>query len=85
MTRFTVVWEDGTESQLAEFWNDAANRGKVSEAADSIDHELATDAHHKGIDLSEGLRCLKHSPLAAYYSVELDDRMVKVWAIRLIE
>jgi len=85
MTRFTVVWEDDTESQLAELWNDAANRGKVSEAADHIDHELATDAHHKGTNLSEGLRYLKHSPLVAYYSVELEDRMVKVWAIRLIE
>jgi len=85
VTRFTVVWEDDTENHLADLWNDAVNRGRVSEAADHIDHELATDAHCKGIDLSEGLRCLKHFPLAAFYSVELDDRMVKVWAIRLIE
>ena len=62
ITRFTVVWEDGTENQLAEFWNDALNRREVSKAADQIDHELATDAHHKGLDLSEGLRCLKYSP-----------------------
>ncbi|MCG8451318.1 MAG: hypothetical protein MI725_17270 [Pirellulales bacterium] len=84
MTRFTVVWEDDTESQLAEYWNDAASRSKVSAAADHIDHELATDAHLKGSELSEGLRCLRYSPLAAYYSVEPDDRMVKVWALRLI-
>jgi len=85
MTRFTVVWEDDTENQLAAFWIDATNRRKISEAVDHIDHELSTDAHHKGIDLSEGLRCLKHSSLAAYFSVELEDRMVKVWAIRLIK
>lgn len=45
MTRFTVVWEDDTEFQLAEFWNNAVIRGKVSAAADYIDRELATDAH----------------------------------------
>lgn len=55
MTRYTVVWVEGAERELANLWLDATDRRAVTDAADEIDRALARDATTKGLDLREGL------------------------------
>ncbi len=83
MIRYTVAWAKVAEDELAELWNESSQKSRIALAADQIDRELATDAHDRGEQLSDGLRLISISVLAAYFTVEPEDCMVRVWAIRL--
>ena len=54
MTRYTVVWLESAQDELAELWTRAPDRNAVTSAAHVIDVELSQDAPTKGVDLAEG-------------------------------
>lgn len=64
-------------------WNKSNDQRELTAASDHIDSELAADAHFKGVDVGDGLKCLSYSVLEAYFTVKPDDRMVNVWAVYL--
>ncbi len=82
MTRYTVVWPQGAQDELAEMWLSSADRTAVTAAVDWLDRELAEDAPSKGIELREGLRALFVPPLRVLFAVREADRVVEVLRIR---
>ena len=46
--KFTVVWTDSAEQDLAQFWLGARNRISIDEATQRIEAELATNPLHAG-------------------------------------
>ncbi|MGD9634004.1 MAG: hypothetical protein AB7G28_23250 [Pirellulales bacterium] len=81
--RFTVLWREEVQDDLAQLWLDASNRQRLTVAADSIDAELMHDAHLKGLDIGEDRRVLRCPPLVAHFRIDVDDRKVLVEAIDL--
>jgi plasmid stabilization system protein ParE len=82
MTRYTVVWSDPAQNQLARIWLEASDKQAVTAAANAIDAELAADAEKKGGELHEGLRTLDILPLHVLFTVSPPDRMVRVVTVR---
>jgi len=82
MTRYTVVWVESVQSELARIWVDVSNRSAVTAAADEIDRVLATEATAQGAAMSERLRALFMQPLRVLFTVSDEDRMVEVLRVR---
>ena len=83
--KYTVLWVRRAESKLAQIWNEAADRIEITDAANSIDAELAEDPEDCGESRPNGLRIHIVSPLAITFHVEADDRIVRVhdvWRFR---
>jgi hypothetical protein len=81
--RYTVLWRNEAESQLAEIWCDATNRAAISAAADQIDNDLGLDAHEKGDPSLHGARSLSYGPIVVDFRVDEGDRKVLVEGVRL--
>ena len=84
MTRYTVVWVQNAQGELADLWLSSPNRDAVTTATDAIDRKLAEDAPKQGTELSEGLRSLFEPPLRVIFTVREDDRIVEVLRVRSI-
>ena len=84
MSRFTVVRLERASNQLAEIWMQADDRAAVSEAANTIDVELANDPGSKGQELAEGLRRLRLPPLQIVFALKDADRVVEVARVRAV-
>ena len=84
MTRYTVVWVQSAQDELADLWLNAPDRNAVTTAAHAIDQELGEDAAVKGTKLSEGLRSLFAPPLKAIFAAREEDRIVEVLRVRSI-
>ena len=84
MTRFTVVWLQGAENDLAEIWQAAADRREITAAGDRVDQKLAIDPHVDSQYLSELLWCIDDFPLRVYFGLRLDDRVVEVSNVALM-
>lgn len=78
MIRFTVVWHEDAQNQLAEIWIRASDRTAVTQAADNIDAFLAADAITKGTAVEGDLRELTIPPLRVLFGVSEPDRLVKI-------
>jgi hypothetical protein len=76
--RYTVVWVQAALNELTQIWVDADDRQQVTDAANRIDRELATDPDLKGYQDEMGVRILRFSPIEVAYMVLLDDRIVRV-------
>jgi hypothetical protein len=74
MNRFTVVWPEGSQDDLAEIWINARDRSAVTAAAQFIDIELSYEAPTKGVQLVEGLRAFFSPPLRILFTVDEGDR-----------
>jgi hypothetical protein len=85
MIRYTVLWRQDIQDDLARLWCDNPNRQEITLAADRIDAELLIDAHLKGDIEPEGERSLTFSLLKAYFRIDELDRKVFVEAIHLIK
>jgi hypothetical protein len=85
MIRYTVVWREDIQNDLAGLWLDTPNRQQITAAADRIDAELLIDAHVKGEDLGEGVKSLTCPPLIVHFRIDEGDRKVFVEAIDLLE
>ena len=84
MTRYTVVWLESAIDDLARFWLKTVHKREVTESADLADEYLATDAHHKGELLAEGLRAVTVGLLRQYFTVREADRVVEVAYVRRV-
>jgi len=78
MTRYTVVWHDDAQNQLAEIWTNASDRQTVTLAANAIDRHLAVDTTAKGIAVEGDLRLAIVPPLRVLFAVSELDRMVRI-------
>ena len=84
MTRFTVVWHDAAQNELARIWLDAIDRAAITNAANTIDHELSTDATEKGTTTENEVRELVVAPLRVLFGVSGPDRLVKVVQVAVL-
>jgi hypothetical protein len=84
MTRFTVVWHEDAQEELAEVWINARDRSGVTAAAHHIDVELSQDATTKGVEVSEGLRAFFAPPLRILFMVDEGDRITEIVRVRRI-
>lgn len=84
MTHYTVVWVQSTEAELVDLWLEADDRGAITAAANTIDHELRIDAELKGVELSEGLRALNVAPLRVIFTARLKDRVAEILRVRRV-
>lgn len=78
--RFTVVWMEEAEEELARIWYRSKRQQAIASAANVIDMELKIDAHLKG-RLKENNRVLTIRSLAVLYHISMDDRLVRVLSI----
>jgi hypothetical protein len=79
--KFTVVWLPSALNHLAALWNNSADRGSITTAADRIDQLLAMDPRTKGEAREANTRILIVPPLAVYFTVQEMDRLVTVYAV----
>lgn len=82
MIRYTVVWEQDAQGDLADVWLQPGDRAAVTAAAEAIDRDLAVDASAKGIELSEGLRAYHAPPIRVLFLVRENDRIVEVLCVK---
>jgi plasmid stabilization system protein ParE len=81
--RYTVTWLPAAQDELANIWNQAADRQAVTNAANRIDRTLLWNAEQKGRP-DNGRRILIDLPLAVTFTVSPDDRLVRVvWVERV--
>jgi hypothetical protein len=66
---------------LATLWVQAPDRQAVAESADRIDRELKNDAPDKGVPYGP-FRALFDEPLSVLFTVDEQDRMVRVIQVR---
>jgi plasmid stabilization system protein ParE len=78
VSRYTVVWAEEALDDLAEIWMSALDRDGIALASRTVDEALSEDPATCGIELSEGLRSFSIPPLKALFSIEEDDRLVRV-------
>jgi plasmid stabilization system protein ParE len=78
---FTVVWRATAEAKLAELWLSASDRDAVTRAADAIVALLRSHPRAVGEAREAPSRIQIVPPLAVYYDVIEDDRVVAVWAV----
>lgn len=82
--RYTVLWTEKAERQLAEAWATATDRASVTAAANALDADLAIDPHAIGESRSDSYRIEVQGVLAIIYAVSDLDRtvsVVRVWRI----
>jgi plasmid stabilization system protein ParE len=80
--RYTVVWAESAEAELAQIWTSAANRQAVRAAADGIDASLRFRPMDVGESREDVFRVLLVPPVGVFYSVIEEDSMVvvvRVW------
>jgi hypothetical protein len=78
MTRYTVIWPQQVQDQVAEIWLESTRREAVTSAMADIDRLLSTDPLEMSVELSEGLRLMIVPPLRILFAVREDDRIVEV-------
>jgi plasmid stabilization system protein ParE len=81
---WTVVWLPRAENRLAELWTNAMDRNAVRDAADRIDQLLEHDPMNQGESRGGRLRILFERPLAVYFAVDQQSRVVsvtRVWRV----
>ena len=77
----TVHWRPAAEDALARLWTEADDREAVARAADEMDALLRRDPVQVGESRASRRRILIVRPLAIYFEVLSEDRMVFVTAV----
>lgn len=76
--KYTVGWTPGAKHDLARFWLGARDRISIGEASEAIERQLSTDPLNAGESRVGRFRVLIVEPLVVVYSVQPEDRLVKV-------
>ena len=84
MTRYTVTYARHALQALARLWLNAFDRRAITQAGHEVDQMLREDASQKGWPVGSRYRQLLVGPLAVEFTVQEDDRIVTIWAIRHI-
>jgi hypothetical protein len=75
--RFTVIWSQVAQNQLAELWMNATDQSAVTRASHRIDQLLAIDPDQQGDDFY-GDWLLVVPPLQVVYRIVTDDMQVVI-------
>lgn len=83
--KYTVLWTDFAEGNLARLWIDSTHRAAVAAAAERIDRDLK----HRPADVGES-REINHRihfefPIAVKFRISEEDRTVFVYAVWSID
>jgi plasmid stabilization system protein ParE len=78
---YTVEWEPSAEADLAQIWNNVADRNAVTSSANAIDRLLQRDPYTLSQSRSPTTRILIMPPLAVFFEVDEPDQRVRVWAV----
>jgi len=81
--RYTVLFDNPAESQLARIWLQAVDKQAVADASNRIERELARDAHLKGTPFG-AFRRYADDPLAVLFHVDPGDCKVRIIQYRRI-
>jgi hypothetical protein len=79
--KYTVLWRRAAEATLADLWMTAVDRHAIASAADAIDDLLSRKPLELGESREGSSRILFLGPLAAMFTVAVDDRLVHVESI----
>lgn len=86
MKPHAVDWWKAADEELLRLWLDTPSlRLEISSASHEINRLLAAQAESIGEEVHEGLRKLEIAPLRVQFSVESEDRKVRVWTVRLTD
>jgi hypothetical protein len=78
---FTVLYEDAASNTLTNIYLNASDKQAITTASDQIDKELKVNAHRKGVSQGD-YRVFVAWPLRVAYTVDLADRIVRVFDVR---
>jgi hypothetical protein len=81
VSRYRVDWGEDAENELADIWTSAADRPAVTQAQRDADAILARDPLGMGIELSEGLYRIVVDSLIVHFTVDDDQKVVKVTSV----
>jgi hypothetical protein len=84
MSRFTVVWIEDAEGDLAEVWIDSPNREAIRAAVERIDRELDQAPTLYGTHLSEGLWTIYREPLKVFFTIDPINELVEVQRLQFM-
>jgi plasmid stabilization system protein ParE len=79
--RYTVIWTDPAEQNLAAIWMAALDRSEVTSAANIVDQLLAEDAETRGEIRFDTVRSLVILPVGVDFEVVELDRIVYVLSV----
>jgi len=82
--KYTVTWKPDAEAELAAIWNAATDRSAIAQAANKIDHLLATNPAEQGESRTQSIRILFVEPIGIFFDVNDADLLVsvlRVWTI----
>ena len=82
--RYTVLWAEEAEEQLAQLWLDAALRDSVTKAAHVVEASLAINPSEAGESRASDRRIFITPPLVVDFEVHSADRTVRVLQVRLM-
>ena len=83
MIRYTVLWQQEAEDELAKIWLDYPDRRRITRAADRIEAVLREDAGQKGLPMPSRAWVLTCSPLSVFFRIDEADRKVVVVGVTL--
>lgn len=83
MIRYTVLWSEKAEDDLAIMWLQSLQREEIARATDQLDADLQTDAHRNGVMHPHNLRAISRAAVTPFFRVDEADRKVFVDAVRL--
>ncbi len=76
--KYTVVWKPAAERTLTAIWLAGSDRAAIARAAREIDRLLQTSPNEIGESRDANRRIAFELPLGVTYSVNSQDRLVKV-------
>jgi plasmid stabilization system protein ParE len=82
---YTVHWKPTAENQLAAIWESAADRARVTAAANEIDRLLRLAPNQQGESRTAGRRIMFALPLCVRYRIYENRRTVVVSTVAYIQ
>lgn len=79
--KFSVVWQQEAEQQLARLWESSRDRAALTAAADHIERVLRAYPDRAGEERVHGDRVLFESPLGVVFRTRIEDRIVQVLGV----
>lgn len=79
--KFTVIWTEAAEAELARIWLGSRYRARLGEAAQRIDEALSQDPEREGESRDGVVRVLLVDPLGVEFFVTPEKRLVNVTAV----
>ena len=79
--KFSVLWKEDAEQELAAIWTESEDRAAVTWAADRFDALLKSGSHAQGESRFDTVRIMLVPPLGIDFEVIEEDRIVYVLSV----